>query len=201
MSSLGSTINKDKVGNIMVYLAERIKPLYHTKLIKLLYFIDEYAVKDNGIPITWLDYNLWEKGPVAPETYFIKNQDDSSVFLEYIKTKKQGESFMIIPNRQFDKRLFSDYELEIIDQVITELGNKRAEELIKLTHAEGSLWGKTKKKYNVAFSNSKKTTNYNIELSDLVKDDKNRYHNFQEAKDMILFSSFNTENHGMPCMR
>ena len=54
---LGIKVNKDKIGNLMVYLSERISPIYHTQLIKLLYLIDEEAVKDDGVPVTWLDYN------------------------------------------------------------------------------------------------------------------------------------------------
>ena len=55
----------------MVYLSERISPIYHTQLIKLLYLIDEEAVKDDGVPVTWLDYKAWQYGPVAPDTYYI----------------------------------------------------------------------------------------------------------------------------------
>ena len=62
---LGIQVNKDKIGNLIVLLAGRLKPLYHTKLIKLLYLIDEEAVKDGGIPITWLDYKAWQYGPVS----------------------------------------------------------------------------------------------------------------------------------------
>ena len=59
---LGIKVNKDKIGNLMVYLSERISPIYHTQLIKLLYLIDEEAVKDDGVPVTWLDYKAWQYG-------------------------------------------------------------------------------------------------------------------------------------------
>jgi len=202
MNSPVSTANKEKVGNIMVYLAERIKPLYHTKLIKLLYFIDEYAVKDNGIPITWLSYNVWEKGPVAPETYFIKNDEDNSMFSDFIKTKKQGDSYIIHPIKSFDDNLFSEYEIAILDKVINDLGSKKANELIQLSHSAGSLWDKAVKKYNITFTDSMKISNYSIELSDLIKDDELKFYNFQEAKDMKLFSlSTSSAKHDQSCMR
>lgn len=187
MDSIGSTINKDKVGNLMAYLAERIKPLYHTKLIKLLYFIDEYAVKDNGIPITWLEFNVWEKGPVAPETFYMKNEGNQNLFSEYISIKKIGDSFKILPNKTFSDDLFSEYELGIIDKVISDLGNERTEKLIKISHEKGSPWSKSKEENNVSFENSK-ISNIVIELSDLVKSNELLYNKYSEAKDLMLFS-------------
>jgi len=37
---LGVDVNKEKIGNLMIYLADNLMPLYHTKLIKLMYLID-----------------------------------------------------------------------------------------------------------------------------------------------------------------
>ncbi|HEY5570416.1 MAG TPA: type II toxin-antitoxin system antitoxin SocA domain-containing protein, partial [Bacteroidales bacterium] len=59
---IGIQVNKDKIGNLIVLLATRLKPLYHTKLIKLLYLIDEEAVKEDGVPVTWLEYKVWQFG-------------------------------------------------------------------------------------------------------------------------------------------
>lgn len=188
MNSLGLLVNKDKVGNLMVYLSSKIRPLHQTKLIKLLYFIDEFAVKENGIPVTWLDYNVWEKGPVAPETYFVKNNPENHIFSEYITIKKRDEnSVEIKPAKKFDDSMFSDYELEVIDKVILELGSKNAHDLIDLSHQEGSLWDIVKKRNNIDFSNCK-TTNYPLDLSELVREDPDKYFNYQEARDMMLFS-------------
>ena len=41
-----------------------------TKALKLLYLIDETAVRQSGSPITWLEYKVWKNGPVASEIYF-----------------------------------------------------------------------------------------------------------------------------------
>lgn len=201
MNSLGFLVNKDKVGNLMVYLSKKIEPLHQTKLIKLLYFIDEYAVKENGIPVTWLEYNVWEKGPVAPETYFLKNYPVSHCFSDYITIKKRDEnSVEIKPAANFDDSMFSEHELEIIDKVILELGNKRAQDLIDLSHQEGSLWDIVRKRNNIDFTHCK-TTSYPIDLSELVREDSEKYFNYQEARDMMLFSVSSSENSGISCWR
>lgn len=70
--NLGIQSNKDLVGNLIILLANRCKPLYHTKLMKLLFFIDKEATEVKGTPITWLDYKAWKLGPVSPELFYSK---------------------------------------------------------------------------------------------------------------------------------
>lgn len=91
-----------------------------------------------------------------------------------------------MPNTIFSDKLFSEYELEVIDKVILELGHERADKLIKKTHEKGSLWSNTKEKYNISFENSK-ISNIKIELSDLVKSNNLLYNNFVEARELMLF--------------
>ena len=55
------TLAQDKAFNALVYFAERIKPLYLTKAINLLYLADELAIKQSGVPVTWLNYKVWKK--------------------------------------------------------------------------------------------------------------------------------------------
>lgn len=183
---LGISVNKNKIGNLMVFLADKLKPLYHTKLIKLLYLIDEAAVKDRGIPITWMDYKVWQYGPVAPETYYIK--DGNSVFSEFISIKKTDKGTVIVPKKDFDDSEFSEYNFVIINQVLEEYGNRTVDELVQVTHEPGSLWSKTKEENNIDFSSPiANISNYSIDLSRLVEDDKDKLINYQEAQDMMYF--------------
>lgn len=71
--SLGITVNKEKNGLLMAYIAEQINGVTLRKLLKITYLIDEKFMKQRGFPLTWFDYYAWEKGPVAPEVYEIKN--------------------------------------------------------------------------------------------------------------------------------
>ena len=90
----------------MVYILKHQGIVFHTQLIKLLYLIDETAIKANGIPITWLDYKAWQFGPVAPETYYIKYK--KSVFDSFISLYENniGENkLLLFPKVDFDDRL------------------------------------------------------------------------------------------------
>jgi uncharacterized phage-associated protein len=69
-------INNDKIGNVLNYFASQIDYLSMTKTLKLLYILDETSIKETGTPVTWLDYKVWENGPVAIDVYNeIKHQE------------------------------------------------------------------------------------------------------------------------------
>ena len=40
----------EKIGNTVVYLSQKIPTLKKTKLLKLLYILDEISIKKTGIP-------------------------------------------------------------------------------------------------------------------------------------------------------
>ena len=182
---LGIQVNKDKIGNLIVLLAGRLKPLYHTKLIKLLYLIDEEAVKDGGIPITWLDYKAWQYGPVAPETFFIK--EETNLFNSYIEKSKKADGIIIKPKVSFDDSEFSDYDLEIIERAITKFGHMAPKDLVKLTHKKGSLWDIAKKENHINFDASNTTSDYTLDFTRIISDDELKLSNYEGAKETMMF--------------
>jgi len=198
--SLGILANKDKIGNLMILLAERLSPLYHTKFIKLLYLIDETAVKDDGIPVTWLDYKVWQYGPVAPETYFIQANDH--LFVKYIHTKKLENGTLIVPATQFCEDSFSEYELDIIDKVISKYGSLSSEDLVQLTHEQDSLWTKTKLENDLDFEQSiANISNISIDFKQLIADDKQKLSNYEGAYEMVCFNVPSEHSINKECIR
>ena len=89
-------INRDLVGNLMIYLATECKPLYHTKLIKLLYLIDEESTRRNGSPLTWLSYKAWKLGPVSQEVYYSKNASENR-FAGYVRFVHKKDAVLVEP--------------------------------------------------------------------------------------------------------
>lgn len=187
MNSLGIQANKELVGNLIILLAKKCAPLYHTKLIKLLYLIDEEAIKERGIPITWLDYKVWQYGPVDQAVFYIRN------FSEYILSKTttslDGNTTTIIsPRKDFNDDEFSEYDLEIIDKTLAKYQNKTANELVNITHEIGSPWDLTKKESDLDFSIAN-ISDVSIDMSRIVKNDPVKYANYKEAYDGISFMS------------
>lgn len=184
---LGITVNKEKIGNLLALLATRLNPLYQTKMIKLVYLIDEHKVKDNGVPLTWLDYKVWQFGPVAPELYYLR--DNNSVFNDYVRAVQDNNGTLIIPQKEFNGAKFSARDKRIIEEVINKYGGMKAECLIDLTHEEGSLWSITKKEHNLNFSSPiANTSNVSIDFSRIITDEE-KMDNYEGAKETMMFKA------------
>ena len=145
------TLAHDKAFNALVYFAERIKPLYLTKAIKLLYLADEMAMKQTGVPITWLNYKVWKLGPVPEDIYqqvkfarhqLQKGEGGNTISYLTVSTPKdlQRDWILLEPAKAFDDSQFSDYDIEILDAIISTYGKLNSDQIIELLHAEGTLW-------------------------------------------------------------
>ena len=76
--SYGISVNKERNGALLAYIAKNVPYINLRKLLKIIYLIDEKFMELRGFPLTWFDYYAWAKGPVAPEVYDIKNGAFSS---------------------------------------------------------------------------------------------------------------------------
>ncbi|MEI9809261.1 MAG: type II toxin-antitoxin system antitoxin SocA domain-containing protein [Bacteroidota bacterium] len=58
-----------KIGNTIIYLAERVQDLNKTKILKFLFLIEEASIKKSGKPFFGIDFQIWKFGPVAKDIY------------------------------------------------------------------------------------------------------------------------------------
>ncbi|MBE5320939.1 SocA family protein [Pedobacter sp. MR2016-19] len=127
------TLAQDKAFNALVYLAERIKPLFLTKAINLLYLADEMAVRQTGVPITWLNYKVWKLGPVPEDIYqqvkFAHHQyqkGNGSQMIKHLEVSEPlnplSDDILLAPAEAFDDSQFSDYDIEVLDHIIKAYG-------------------------------------------------------------------------------
>lgn len=124
-----------KIGNTIIYLSKKIPNLSKTKLLKLLYILDEISIKKSGIPFLNLQYKVWKFGPVA-EPLFIDLSGEMSILNNFIK----NENGIISPEKEFCDDEFSDNDLELMDFVIKHFGDKTAKELVAHTHRPNAPW-------------------------------------------------------------
>ena len=174
-----------KIGNLLNYLSVRIPNLSITKALKLFYLIDETSYMRTGVSVTWLDYKVWEMGPVAEELYNELRFDQSllqngePINLEsFIETEKLdgpgGQQQIIIrPKGHYNLDEFSPYETELIDNVIDRFGTYTAKQLINLLHEENTLWHKyvSDNDLKLNFKVYGKKSNHTIDFAELIKDD------------------------------
>ena len=119
--SLGIQANRVRIGALLAYIANKVPGITMRKMLKIIYLIDERFMRLRGFPFTWLDYYVWEKGPVAPEVYSIKKEDNC--FSDFVKTKRSADDkVVILPVMPVDKDSvdpfgeISEYDLSIIDE-------------------------------------------------------------------------------------
>lgn len=196
-------ILNDKIGNILCFFATEIDNLSLTKALKLLYILDEMAVKETGTPITWLEYKVWKNGPVADEIYkeLHHNQklciQDKTISLdEFISVIRKESNF---PENQFDTYLhpkkaynfsdFSDYEIELLNQINIKYGTLSAKKLVDILHQEHSLWHKVVQQHGlqVSFELFKATSSHTIDFTDLIENDEFLKLAMQSAYESLQF--------------
>ena len=141
-----------RIGNTILYLCENIRGMSKTKLLKLLYLLEEHSVLKTGTPFLNLDFEVWKLGPVAKEI-FISIEDSGMPetkdwINDYVTCKRWFlpiKGTFLKPNSKFDDDEFSDFDIQLMDEIIEEFGEKSAGELIALTHRETSPWYKVAK--------------------------------------------------------
>lgn len=182
-------MDKSKIGNLLAYISVAIPNVNLRKLIKLVYLIDERSVKSRGLSVTWLDYYAWEKGPVAPRIYEIK-QDNGGVFSQYISSSRNAEGKVIIASKisKSDSAIqFSKKELKLIDSILLEYGNMSADDLSDITHSDNGLWDIAIKKHNPDFKKSCGRSDIKLDLEDLISGDEEKMGVYEDARDIAMF--------------
>ena len=189
--------NLDKIGNLIIYLVDGIKRKYKqntylTKLLKLLYIIDETSVKETGAPVTGLNYRVWKMGPVAYEVYKDFVFDKSDQFATFAEGKKSSDKITgndivkIESVNKFDDSEFSDYEIELMNKVLDQYGNLDSEALINLLHEKGGLWDRIVEANHLMTAFEKQpTTDYRIDLSEILGNDKYKRELFKNSSDSL----------------
>lgn len=143
-----STSDKAKIGNTVVYIAQRVPQLSKTKLLKLLYLMEEYSVARFQTPFLGLQYEVWQAGPVAKDIFI--DLSETPILLEGFISKEVVEGKTYIKAAQdFSDGEFSDNDMIVMEDVLKKYGHKTALQLVELTHGEQGLWYATAKRNNL----------------------------------------------------
>ena len=156
----------DRIGNLLIYVTDKLGGnTPKTKLLKLIYIIEEESLKKGGCQFTELNYLYLPMGPVST---FVNTQIDKErePLIDFIDVKKYRNSILISPKKAFDDSEFSDFDIQVIDDVLSIYGKMNGKELIEYTHREGSPW----KKLNDQYQGSPPTDKRTLDLSILLED-------------------------------
>ena len=140
----------DKIGNAIVYLAERIKPLSKTKLLKLIYLIEEYSVRTYGLPFFNLDFTVWKLGPVSRDIFVDLSSEEPVLLSKYIRKNISVDTTIdIFPKVLFSDDEFTDNEMKLLEHITDTFKDYSASDLVQLTHRKHSLWYLTASEHGV----------------------------------------------------
>ncbi len=181
-------MNIKKIGNLLAYITTEIPNISVRKMIKLVYLIDEQSVSKRNIPVTWLTYFVWEKGPVAPCIYEIK-ENDKNLFSEYVDVTRDEHDKMVITALKTKEKAslsFSENELKLIDNILLEYGNRSADALSEHTHKKNSLWSLAKLKFKPDFVANKGKTDIAIDLRELLTTEEEKLEIYDDAYEVAM---------------
>ena len=161
----------EKVGNALIYLSLHTEKPSKTKVLKLLYLLDEFSVKLRGFPMFGLTYKVWQLGPVCEEV-FIDLSNQPLLLKDYVTVDYDGEGLSTVrPKRAFNEGEFSDNDMKLMEQVCATYRRSTAKTLVAITHRESSLWYRVAKEKGLLELFDKGATNnseFTIDFRDLV---------------------------------
>jgi uncharacterized phage-associated protein len=193
-------VNNEKIGNVLRFFAERLDYLPSMKAIKLLFFLDQAAIQEKGVPITWLEYKAWRFGPVPPSIWLefrhgVVSTDSTfgSLSLEpYVhilrfENEESGNTEVnLTPNGAFDDSEFSASEIKLMERIVEHYGSMTGYQLSQLSHQEDSPWAKVVKLHQLdrRFAMGDSTPDVLIDLAAEIAGD-SRFEAYLAAKEAL----------------
>ena len=132
-------MNQDKFENAVLYLLKRSIPTRPglTVLLKMLYFSDYEHYRRFLSPITGAKYVALERGPVVDQYEGLFEGMRTKGKLTVLGNTDPGSKIEYRPASEVDLELFSDSELEAMNEVVARHGSETGNALSEKTHLEG----------------------------------------------------------------
>jgi len=179
--------NVEKFVNLMAYMAKKTNYLDPLKATKLLYLIDRDHLVRNGRPVIGDFYVRMDLGPVPSVAYNILRDSYSRIeslehsnrdlFSEFVSVEKRPwqryAKFKAKKNADLD--VFSDAEMESINRVLQQHGDKTGLQLSGLTH-DDPTWTESPMNglidYRLFFKNCPDAQEYAMHLMEIEQEDR-----------------------------
>lgn len=162
-----SESSRVRLGNTVMYIAANARYPYKTEVLKLLYLMEERMVQKYHVPLLGIPFNAWRMGPVSVDV-FEELSDGPTLLSDFITLQFNGQGIKVIPSKPFDEDEFSNAELQVMREIMKQYGKKNSDELIAITHQEGSLWRETAREHGLLEDfeqNRANSSNFVIDLA------------------------------------
>lgn len=176
-----------KLGNTIVFLTEKMPSMTKTKLLKLIYIIEELSVKKYGIPFFDLRFDVWKLGPVSRDL-FVELSSEPVLLAEYIIKEETTDTTVIKAKKAFSDDEFNDIEIKLLEDIVESFKNYSANDLVLFTHRKHSPWYLTAQKNGVLEyleSGQMNSSDVEIDLSQLLEDQPEKMELYKNHKEFI----------------
>jgi len=137
---------REKLIQAIIYFAQNTRFCGKVKLFKLLYFLDFEHFKYTGRSVTGLEYAAWKMGPVPTALFDEINapEPDMASALEFVETPTRlgNPMLSVSPKKDFENMYFSRREMRLMEQLVQEYREAKADDLVEATHLENKPWDK-----------------------------------------------------------
>ena len=135
----------EKVAHYVIYFAQKTQPM-KTRLNKLLFYADFLHFKHTGYSISGCNYRAIPYGPVPSHFRELFGVLETEKYIqieeELSDSGHMGERFLAL--QEFDASLFSEQELQHMEEVVESMGEMKTKDLIELSHEE-EAWQENEK--------------------------------------------------------
>lgn len=180
----------DKIGNTIIFLSNKMNDLNKTKILKLLFLLEEASIKKYGYPFFGVDFQIWKLGPVVKDIYIDLTEDSPELLSGYIKRDENNPS-VFTGRVDFNDDEFSDNDIHILELIADFAKDKSATDLVKHTHTKDSLWRKSAINNGVLElleQELRNSTEFNIDFSLLFENNPELREQFEQAKENLEFA-------------
>ncbi len=137
---MDSTYNERKFTELTLLVAERLRSDLSggaTKLNKVLFFAEFIHVRRTGRPISGAEFQKLEHGPAPRRLKPIRELLVSSGDAEIVRELYLGYTMArLLPLRSADVSLFTDSEMESVEEALRDLDGLTAKQVSDLSHEE-----------------------------------------------------------------
>lgn len=172
-----------KLGNTLIFMTERLGALSKTKLLKLVYLLQEASVRQHGLPFFAMPFMVWKFGPVAEDLFVDLSEEQPVLLAGYVECETRDCMTLVKARRAFQDDEFSDNEMALLETVTQTYRTFSAEQLVAHTHRNGSLWHQTAREQGVLTyleQGLMNRTNFEIDFARLLTDMPQKQHIYAE---------------------
>lgn len=151
-----------KFSEMVIFFTETLEP-WKTKLNKLLFYADFNMYKQTGFSMSGVQYRAITMGPV-PNNFnsifeYLANKGDLDIYYTNFTDGGTGEQIKPHSGKRFNKALFNNIELQIMESVAERFKEKSTNEIIEISHKEKAWIENNEEKKLIDY-------NYSFELNE-----------------------------------